>query len=398
MMSEVQWDLADGEFREPQEVLSLAVGWPAWDGRLAAAEERGSFWEILRSLDVTLLVTREYEHAVLALSATEAGPLTTVLRVPHPSGVAVDRERRCVHLACTRNPNQVLELAPAAGWLDRTDRTARQSGLGLVARVTRFLPGCLYLHDLAIVGGRLMANAVGMNAVIDLTQPGVAPVWWPAAIETEDGPDFSRNLIQLNSIAAGPSLEQSYFTASAAAPAATLPGELDWDIERRGVIFAGSTRQPVAQGLTRPHSARLDEHEHLWVADSGFGTLCRLAGDTGVVVARLPGWTRGLCLLKGFAFIGTSRIIPRFAHYAPGLDLAESTCGVHIVDTRTGEPVASLTWPNGNQVFAVDWVPSSYADRFLGGNLGDDRESIDDAWYTFLPAGENVRPVSRSNP
>jgi hypothetical protein len=74
-------------------------------------------------------------------------------------------------------------------------------------------------------------------------------------------------------------------------------------------------------------------------------------GETAV---RLPGWTRGLAFHKGIAFVGTSRVIPRFRQYAPGLDLAKSECGVHAVDLRSGRVLGSLIWPFGNQIFAIE--------------------------------------------
>ena len=68
----------------------------------------------------------------------------------------------------------------------------------------RYLPGCLYLHDLAILGGRLLANAVALNAVVELPEAGgFRPVWWPRSIDGACGPLFGRNYLQLNSIAAG---------------------------------------------------------------------------------------------------------------------------------------------------------------------------------------------------
>ena len=71
-------------------------------------------------------------------------------------------------------------------------------------------------------------------------------------------------------------------------------------------------------------------------------------------LVRLPGWTRGLCLADTIAFVGTSRVIPRFRHYAPGVDLASSEAGVHAIDLRTGRVLGSLIWPMGNQVFAIE--------------------------------------------
>ena len=42
-------------------------------------------------------------------------------------------------------------------------------------------------------------------------------------------------------------------------PSARRPGHLNFPVDGRGVIFSGRTRDVVATGLTRPHSARLHE-------------------------------------------------------------------------------------------------------------------------------------------
>jgi len=107
-------------------------------------------------------------------------------------------------------------------------------------------------------------------------------------------------------------------------------------------------------------------------------------------VASLPGWTRGACLVDRYAVVGTSRVIPRFRRYAPGLDLERSRCGVHVVDRTSGDVTASLTWSDGNQIFAVDWLPSSTATALLGGH---DTAAVDDAWYRFSPPGTTLAPT-----
>jgi len=71
------------------------------------------------------------------------------------------------------------------------------------------------------------------------------------------------------------------------------------------------------------------------------------------------------------ALVGTSRVIPRFRTYAPGLDLDRSVCGVHALDTHSGELLGSLIWPEGNQVFAVEALPLSITSGFP---RGDSRE------------------------
>jgi uncharacterized protein (TIGR03032 family) len=383
-MAPAGWDQADGQLRRPEEVLALGGALP-WDPAAVEAAVTGPFWEVLEGLGATLLVTREYEHFVAALACPADGPATSVLRVPHPSGLVVDRDGGRVHVACTRNPNQVMELAPSAGWLPRADRPRSADRPGLVPVRTRFYPGCLYLHDLAMVAGRLLANAVGMNAVVALDEASAVPVWWPASMDAAGGAELSENLIQLNSIAAGDSIEGSFFTASSEAAGPSRPGDLDWAVERGGVIFAGDTRRPVVRGLTRPHSARLAPDGRLWVDDSGFGTVDVVDAGRAEPVAQLPGWTRGLCFLDRYAVVGTSRVIPRFARYAPGLEIDTSVCGLHLVDVDDGGVVASLTWPGGNQIFAIDWFPNELATGFLAGSPEVDPIATEAAWYQFRP-------------
>jgi uncharacterized protein (TIGR03032 family) len=347
-VSSDHWSTQDAEWRDPAQVVAL---WAGGERPSLRTRVRGAFWEALDG--VCLLVTREYEHVVVAF----ANGVQTHMALPHPSGIAVADGR--VTVASTRNPNQLVELRPAA-----------VEGRPLVPVRSRFHPGALYLHDLAYVGGVLHGNAVGQNAVVRLDRQRAERVWWPKAIETDTGPDFSRNYLQLNSIAAGASVESSFFSASADRMSARRPGHRNFPVDGRGVIFSGRTREPVVRGLTRPHSARLHEGE-LWVESSGHGEVGVAADGRLEVVARLPGWTRGLAFHGHTALVGTSRVLPRFHMYAPGLDLERSVCGVHAVDVRSGEVVGSLVWPEGNQVFAVEAVPLSLTSGFP---RGDQRE------------------------
>jgi len=150
------------------------------------------------------------------------------------------------------------------------------------------------------------------------------------------------------------------------------PGHPDYPVDGRGVVFSGSTRRPVAGGLTRPHSARLFAGS-VWVDNSGYGEVGIAGGGVFRPVLGLPGWTRGLCFCGGIAFVGTSRVLPRFRKYAPGLSGSKSVCGVHAVDALSGRVVGSITWPNGNQVFGLDWMPSRLSRGFplcRGGRAG----------------------------
>ena len=379
------WAGHTADWRAPEQIATQWREADQTDPKLLTYRVRGKWWETLQRTGATLLVTREYEHLVIALSATDRARRISYYPLPHPSGLVVNRAERAVLVASTRNPNQIYELKPVRSVIDRLDVDAASvASRPLVPVRSWFVPGCLYIHDLAFIGGKLHANAVGQNAVVRLDENGdYKRVWWPRAIERPDGPIFGRNHLQLNSIAAGATMRQSFFSASTDKVTSRRPGHRNFPVDRRGVIFSGKTREPIARGLTRPHSARLREGE-VWVANSGYGELAVVrAGDLHRVI-RLPGWTRGLCLCGDIAFVGTSRVIPRFSQYAPGLDVEQSECGVHAVELTTGRHLGSLTWPIGNQIFAIDWMPhyDSLGFPFRGGGKRS-HQSTKNLFYAF---------------
>jgi uncharacterized protein (TIGR03032 family) len=373
----------EAAWRDPAAVTSGWLTAGRVDSRLLKLRTRGAWWDLLDRLGVTLLVSREYEHLLLAMCTVEGKPHVTYLQLPHPSGIAVDAERAVVHVAGTRNPNQLFELAPVRGSLSRRDAPAPQlEDAPLVPIASRVFPGALYLHDLALIAGRLHGNAVGLNAVVDLSGPGgFEPVWWPRAIERHGKPDFELNHLQLNSIAAGPTVSSSYYSASAIEPGRRRPGHVDFPVDRRGAIFDGASREPVVTGLTRPHSARLRGRE-LWVDNSGYGETGVVVDGTFTPVRRFDGWTRGLCFCGEIAFVGVSLVLPRFRRYAPGIDADRSECGVHAIDVRSGATLASITWPFGNQIFGIEAIPRAVTHGLPFG-AGRTAKQIRELFYGF---------------
>ena len=350
------------QWRDPAQIASQWQSAGETDFGLLRHTVSGRWWEVLAERRLTLIVSRETEHLLMALRCDDAGPDISFVRLPHPSGIAVDRDRQVVHVASTRNPNQIFDFEP--GWaLGNAARRGERGGEGLTLMPlrSRLLPGSLYLHDLALIGGELHAAAVGQNAIVEVHPDGrYRRVWWPQCVDTPSGPVFQKNHVQLNSIAAGPTVDGSYFGASTDQISSRRPGHLNFPVDRRGVIFSGRTREPVVRGLTRPHSVRLHDGR-LWVDDSGYGTFGYCEDGRLTVAARLPGWTRGLAFSGSLAFIGTSRVIPRFRGYAPGLDVDTSVCGIHAVDATSGESLGSIVWPAGNQIFGIEWIDSSVA-------------------------------------
>ena len=365
------WQHHHALLRDPHQIVCQWQSASEVDLELLRYHIRGPFWDILEETGRTLIVTREYEHLVLALGVVNGRPRISYLHLPHPNGLAIDPERRELFIASTRNPNMVFAFTPCKGEWDAPStgtlphKEGRETTAGMLLPMRSwYLPGCLYLHDLAWIDGALFANAVGLNAVVRLPEAGgFEPAWWPRCIDSEPGPRFDRNYLQLNSIAAGPTIAESYFSASAERPGERRPGHLSFTVNRRGVIFSGATREVVCRGLTRPHSARLHRGQ-LWIDNSGYGEVGRAIAGQFEATACLPGWTRGLFFHGNKVFVGTSRIIPRFRHYAPGLSPDKCESAVHVLDQKSGDVVASLVWPNGNQIFAVEGMDRAWSIGF----------------------------------
>jgi uncharacterized protein (TIGR03032 family) len=373
------WRRHDAAWRDPAQVVAQCAQASPVAPELLRCETQGDWWGVLERLDACLVVSREYEHLLLALTVTPTGPRRSFMVLPHPSGLAFDAATGRLHVASTRNPNQLYALAPSDGG-EENGRVGAPAGERPLAPLSvSFLPGRLYLHDLALVGGSLHGAAAGLNAIVRFTATDSYEVaWWPRSIEREGRPDLTRNYLQLNSIAAGESLPSSFFSASTDVPSTRRPGHRNFPVDGRGVIFSGVTREPAVRGLTRPHSARLHGGE-LWVDDSGYGRVGIARDGRLEPVAHLPGWTRGLTFAGDVAFVGTSRVIPRFAQYAPGLDVARSVCGVHALDSRSGEVLGSILWPAGNQIFEIAVLPRAHTlgfPRLAGRQRGRALESF----------------------
>ncbi len=312
----------------------------------------GSFLPILEKLKVTLLVSREYEHLVIALNSKKKKLRQSFIHLPHPSGIAIDEKTNKVYIAATRNPNQIIELAIANKNIEKFLTPAR----------VKYYGGAYYFHDLAFINGELYANSVGKNSVIkvDFNSSSSDKVAWSPLFAKEN----TRNHIQLNSIAAGKTLADSYFSASAEKPINYKPGDLKFPVDKTGVIFHGKTGKVIARGLTRPHSARF-YNNRLWVDNSGYGEFGYIEKGKFASFAKLPGWTRGLCFKDNIAFVGVSKVIQKYKVYAPGIKEREQQCGVYAINMDTKKIIGHIEWALGNQIFGLETISSDVCNGFL---------------------------------
>jgi uncharacterized protein (TIGR03032 family) len=124
-----------------------------------------------------------------------------------------------------------------------------------------------------------------------------------------------------------------------------------------GCLIDIDSNEVVVRGLAMPHSPRVHQGR-VWLLNSGEGHLLQVDPSTGTTttMAELPGYTRGLALHGGLAFIGMSRIRERSAFSGLPLDLrrSELKCGVAIVELASGRTVALFEFHSGvEEIFDV---------------------------------------------
>ncbi len=119
-----------------------------------------------------------------------------------------------------------------------------------------------------------------------------------------------------------------------------------WRDKRRdsGVLIDIESNEVIVEGLSMPHSPRW-YRDKLWLINSGTGFFGFVDLDAGKFepVVFCPGFTRGLTFTGDYAIIGLSD--RRENRTFQDLELeenlksrdAETRCGLHIVDLRTGD-------------------------------------------------------------
>ena len=144
-----------------------------------------------------------------------------------------------------------------------------------------------------------------------------------------------------------------------------------------GVVIDLTNGEVIAEGLAMPHSPRFHDG-HLWVLESGKGTLARVDPVTGAVetVANLPGFTRGLAFTGRVAWVGLSQVRETVFRGLPVTSRADRACGVWAVDIDTGQILGWIRFEGiVQEIFDVQICPwrhpgiAELADDVVGGSF-----------------------------
>jgi uncharacterized protein (TIGR03032 family) len=119
----------------------------------------------------------------------------------------------------------------------------------------------------------------------------------------------------------------------------------------------------ITRGLSMRHSPRW-YGGRLWVCESGAGTFGYVDMNNGKynAIAEMPGFTRGAEFAGNLAFVGLLQVresaVFRGIPITERLTAEQRTCGVCVVDLRSGQVIALLRFETAVQeVFAVTVLP-----------------------------------------
>jgi uncharacterized protein (TIGR03032 family) len=342
-----------------------------------------NFPPLLDQLGASLLVTT-YQAGKLVIVRSEADHLNTHFRgFQAPMGLAVSGERLAIgtHFQVWKFhnvPAVIAKLAPAgrhdACFLPRS------------CHVT----GNIQVHEMAWAGGELWLVNTRFSCLCTLDGVHSFSARWRPPFVSALAPEDRCHLNGLGVVDGLP----GYVSALGA-----TDGPAGWREHkaRGGVLIEVASGETITRGLSMPHSPRWHSGK-LWLLESGTGSFGWVDLESGRYepITVLPGFTRGLDFLGPYAFIGLSQVRESavFSDIPITERLAERTCGVWVVDIRTGHVVAFLRFEDALQeIFAVQVVPGRrYPDL-----INDDQKLLDDSFVLTDQALESV-PESLRTP
>ncbi|MBT1062796.1 TIGR03032 family protein [Bowmanella sp. Y26] len=128
-----------------------------------------------------------------------------------------------------------------------------------------------------------------------------------------------------------------------------------------GTLMDVASNEVLVEGLAMPHSPRWYNGK-VYFCNSGFGELCTYNPTTGdvEVIARLPGFTRGMDFYGPLLFLGLSKVRQsEQTKSSPLSDMYEQTySGIWVLNLDDNSLVASLSFTgNVDQIYDIAVLP-----------------------------------------
>ncbi len=315
-----------------------------------ASVHTDSLTQIFHQFGVSLAVTT-YQAGKLILARADGELTNTHFReFTNPMGLTHDGRRMALGTS-----SHIWELHNVPAAVGRLQPAGRHDACYIPRGIQ--VTGDVDVHEMAWVGDDVWFINTRFSSLCTLDKRySFVPRWRPPFVSAYD----LRDRCHLNGLGLRDGRPR-YVTALGVSDE---PGGWRKNKADGGILMDLRGDRLLCRGLSMPHSPRWHQG-HLWVLESGKGSLAQVDPRTGGVtpVAELPGFTRGLDFLGNLAFIGLSQV--RESAVFAGLPLTRAQpvrqCGVWVVDIRTGQTVAFLRFEKGvREIFAVAVLPCRF--------------------------------------
>ena len=288
-------------------------------------------------------------RASLAITTYQAGKLFLIGVRPDGRLSVFERSfARCMGLgADPRDPRSFYMSSLFQMWRFQnflTEDETHQDYDAVYVPITGHTTGDIDIHDIhpSETGPLFVATRFNCLARLDPAH-SFRPVWTPPFIDRIAAEDRCH----LNGMALGTEPSDLPVCVTCVSRSNVVEG---WREHRRdgGVLLDVLSGEPIATGLSMPHSPRLYRGK-LWLIQSGTGEFGVVDQATGAFtpLCFLPGFARGLSFIGDHAIIGLSK--PREGTFE-GLALDDrlssagtsAKCGVMVVNLKSGDLEHSL--------------------------------------------------------
>lgn len=256
-----------------------------------------NFPALLRELGISLLVST-YQAGKLIVVRADGDALNTHFRdFPSPMGVAYEAHTGRLAVGTRHQLWDFYNQPAVAPKLEPKEK----HDAAFLPRLCHYT-GDIRIHEIGFVKGEIWAVNTRFSCLCTFDgQHNFVSQWRP--------PFISRLLPEDRCHLNGMSIVDGQVKYVTCLGLTDKEGGWRENKKSGGCLLEVATGEPLLTGLCMPHSPRVYGGRH-WILESGIGALSTadlVAGRTEVV-AKLPGFTRGLDFCRNVAFIGLSQV------------------------------------------------------------------------------------------
>lgn len=302
-----------------------------------------NFGEMLRGLNITLVVSTYQSGCLILIRAEEDGVGTHFRNFRNPMGIAVRKGELALG-----TKTEIWDFRNVPSIARSIEPVGKHDACFLPRQV--HVTGDIRVHEIGYANDELWLVNTRFSALCTLdSETSFVPRWRPPFISKLAAEDRCH----LN----GMTIIDGRVRYVSALGSTDVAGGWRANKATGGILMDVDSGETILRGLSMPHSPRLYDGR-FYILESGKGTISTADLESGRVetVAEVPGFTRGLAFAGPFAFVGLSQV--RESNVFGGIPLTERVeerqCGIYAVDLRSGEVVGWLRFEGSvHEIFDV---------------------------------------------